>query len=288
MPSTAKDARESKRFRSPRAAHPSPRPSPGVRGEGVNAFNLSRLRKQLKPFKLHWFPRLRSTNDHAAELRRRGALFAPAVVLTGRQTAGRGRGTNAWWSGGGSITVTFVFPVEEHLSPHQVPLLAGLAVRDAAAELAGDDRVSLKWPNDVMFRGKKLAGLLCERVNKADLIGVGLNVNLDVKKTPAALRQRITSLAAVAGREIDMNNALAGVAAHLHRAMSRRGDRLFAETLNRYDEHHALVGRKVSVVEAGTGTLLSGKCAGLDSNGRLLLRSGKKAHAVLAGQVRMH
>src|SRR5436309_1660093 len=63
------------------------------RGKGVSSFDLARLRVGIKPFKLHWFPRLRSTNDHAAELRRRKELFAPAAVLTGRQLAGRGRGT---------------------------------------------------------------------------------------------------------------------------------------------------------------------------------------------------
>ncbi|MEA2709001.1 MAG: BirA family transcriptional regulator [Phycisphaerales bacterium] len=256
----------------------------------INSFHLDHLRRGIKPFKLHWFPRLRSTNDHAAELRRRGELYAPAIVLTGRQIAGRGRGSNSWWSParGGTITVTFVFPVEEHLSPHQVPLLAGLAVRDAAAELLGDEKVTLKWPNDVLIEGKKLAGLLCERVSKADLIGVGLNVNNDPKKAPAVLRKQITSLASIAGRPIDLNEALIALAAHLHRAMSRRGDRLFVETLNRYDEHHALVGRKVSVVEAGSGRLLSGKCTGLDSSGRLILRNGKKIQAITAGQVRMH
>jgi len=254
----------------------------------ANTFNLARLRQDLKPFKLHWFPRLRSTNDHAAELRRRGELYAPAVVLTGRQIAGRGRGNNSWWSSGGSITVTFVFPVEEHLSPHQVPLLAGLAVRDAAAEVVGDPGVSLKWPNDVLHEGRKLAGLLCERVSKADLIGVGVNVNNDPKRAPAALRGQITSLAEIAGRPIDINEALIAVAKHLHRAMSRRGDRLFVETLNRYDEHHALVGQKVSVIEAGSGRVISGRCAGLDSNGRLVLRNGKETHPVIAGQVRMH
>ena len=254
----------------------------------ANTFNLAGLRQELKPFKLHWFARLRSTNDHAAELRRRGQLYAPAVVLTGRQIAGRGRGSNSWWSSGGSITATFVFPVEEHLSPHQVPLLAGLAVRDAAAEIVRDVEISLKWPNDVLHEGKKLAGLLCERVSKADLIGVGVNVNNDPKRAPAALRGQITSLATIAGRPIDINDALIALAAHLHRAMSRRGDRLFVETLNRYDEHHALVGRKVSVVEAGSGRVVSGRCAGLDSNGRLVLRNGKKTHPVIAGQVRMH
>src|SRR4051812_22768577 len=148
------------------------------------AFQLERLRQHVRPFRLFWFSRLRSSNDHAAELRRRGKLFAPAIVLTSSQLAGRGRGSNLWWSDAGSLTVTFVFPVEEHLSPHQVPLLAGLAVRDAAAELCGDESVALKWPNDVVHGGGKLAGLLCERVSKVDLIGVGLNVNTNIQRAP--------------------------------------------------------------------------------------------------------
>ncbi len=202
-------------------------------------FDIARLRRELKPFKLYYFSRLRSTNDHATELRRRGKLFAPALVLTGKQIAGRGRGSNSWWSDAGSITVTFVFPVEEHLSPHQVPLLAGLAVRDAAAELCGDEAVLLKWPNDVVFKGRKLAGLLCERVSKADLIGVGLNVNTQIRRAPAALREQITSLAIIGKNKLDMTDALTTVARRLHGAMSRRGDRLFIETLHRYDKHYA-------------------------------------------------
>src|SRR2546423_10118412 len=166
-----------------------------------DSFDLARLRHGIKPFKLHRFPRLRSTNDHAAALRRRGKLFAPAMVLTSKQIAGRGRGSNSWWWAAGSLAVTFVFPVEEHLSPHQIPLVAGLAVRDAAAELSGDESVALKWPNDVTHRGRKLAGLLCERVNKVDLIGVGVNVNIQPQKAPRGLREQITSLSAIAGQE---------------------------------------------------------------------------------------
>jgi BirA family biotin operon repressor/biotin-[acetyl-CoA-carboxylase] ligase len=169
-----------------------------------------------------------------------------------------------------------------------VPLLAGLAVRDAAAELTGNDSIALKWPNDVVFHGLKLAGLLCERVMKADLVGVGLNVNIDPRKAPAGLRNQITSLAAIAGKPIDINDALIAVAKRLHSVLSRRGERLFAETLHRYDAHHALIGRTVSVVEAGSGSLIRGRCTGLDSSGRLILRDRRKSHAVIAGQVRMH
>jgi BirA family biotin operon repressor/biotin-[acetyl-CoA-carboxylase] ligase len=260
------------------------------RVESNRRFRLAQLRSELKPFKLHFFPRLRSTNDHAALLRKRGKLFAPAIVLTSRQIAGRGRGTNTWWSAEGSLTVTFVFPVEEHLAPHQVPLLAGLAVRDAAAEMvesAAGDSVALKWPNDVVHHGKKLAGLLCERVMKADLVGVGLNVNNDPRHAPAGLRERIVSLSKIAGRSIDMNDALIRVARHLHRALSRRGERLFTESLQRYDRFHVLEGRTIRVIEAGSPKAIRGRCLGLDQQGRLLLRVGNKTLPIIAGQVQM-
>ena len=183
----------------------------------VNRFHLEPLRKSLRPFRLHWFPTLRSTNDHAAVMRRRGGLYAPAVVLTGRQTAGRGRGAHAWWAGAGCLTVTFVLPVDEQILPHQIPLIAGLAVRNAAAELSGSDKIGLKWPNDLLFEGRKLGGLLCERIDKADLVGLGLNVNLDPATAPADLRNRVASLAEVKGTSLDMTAALATVATHLHR-----------------------------------------------------------------------
>src|SRR4051794_6069296 len=116
----------------------------------ANPYNLDRLRDGIKPFRLHWFPSLRSTNDHAAVLRERGDLYAPAIVLTGNQTAGRGRGEHSWWSSEGCITVTFVFPIDGDLAPHHIPLLAGLAVRNAAAEITGNPDVQLKWPNDIL------------------------------------------------------------------------------------------------------------------------------------------
>src|SRR5436305_1445423 len=158
-----------------------------LKSSSSSRFDLNRLRHEIKPLRLYWFPRLRSTNDHAAALRKRGELFAPAIVLTGHQTAGRGRGTNTWWSIGGSLTVTFVLPADPQIAPHQLPLIAGLAARNAAAELTGDQHIQLKWPNDLLYGWRKLGGLLCERVLKADLVGLGLNVNLDPSRAPKSL-----------------------------------------------------------------------------------------------------
>jgi BirA family transcriptional regulator, biotin operon repressor / biotin---[acetyl-CoA-carboxylase] ligase len=250
-----------------------------------STFHLDRLRNGLKPFRLYWFPRLRSTNDHAATMRREGRLYAPAIVLTGRQIAGRGRGSNVWWSGDGSITVTFAFPIDEQIAPHQLPLIAGLAVRDAAAQLTGDNGIQLKWPNDLLYSGRKLGGLLCERIQKADLIGLGLNVNLIPSDAPKHLRDRITSLRSIARREVDLNEALIAIAAHLRLLLARSAERPFAELLHQYDAHHALIGKSVNVITGNGEPPLSGKCEGLDEMGRLLLRSRGKLHHVIAGQV---
>jgi len=251
----------------------------------ISSFHLAQLRTGLKPFRLHWYSRLRSTNDHAALLRKRGDLFAPAVVLTGHQTAGRGRGNNTWWSSAGSLTVTFVLPIDEQIAPHQLPLLAGLAVRNAVAQITGDNGISLKWPNDLLYNGRKLGGLLCERVMKVDLVGLGLNVNFDPFAAPVSLRQTVSSLRQVAGRNFDLTDVLITVAQHLKQILVRGTDRPFAELLREYDAHHALLGKRVRIVTCDGDAPLAGRCEGLDSMGRLLLRSRATLHHVIAGQV---
>jgi len=263
-------------------------PPMAPRRVSTESFNLARLRSGIKPFRLHYFSRLRSTNDHSAILRKRGDLYAPAIVLTGHQVAGRGRGTNTWWSSQGCLTATFVFPIDEHLSPHQLPLIAGLGVRNAVAELTSHDEIQLKWPNDLLHRKRKLAGLLCERVHKADLIGLGLNVNVDPHKAPKALRNQITSLSTITGRPLDMTDVLVTIAKHLYPLIARRREHPFASILREYDKHHALRGRQVGVAVNGEEpSLITGRCEGLDSVGRLLIRRGHTLHRVVAGQVQM-
>ncbi|MDB5323761.1 MAG: birA [Phycisphaerales bacterium] len=261
-----------------------------------NAFNLDQLRQGLKPFRLHFFPRLRSTNDHAALLRKRGDLFAPAVVVAARQIAGRGRGANTWFSAPGSLTVTFVLPADETLAPHHLPLAAGLAVRNAAAEISQNNQIQLKWPNDVVFHSairnrqtpmQKLAGLLCERLDNVDLIGIGLNVNRPPRALPSNLRDRIVYLNQISQSGVlDLTKVLTTLARHLHTTLIRRSETPFPTLLREYDAHHALVGRSVTVISPNEPPV-TGKCFGLDDTGRLLLRNRKRIHRIIAGHVEL-
>ena len=252
-----------------------------------NPYDLAELRNGLKPFRLHYFHRLRSTNVHAAQLRQRGQLFAPAVVLTATQTAGRGRGSNSWWSQRGSLTVTFVLPIDEHVQPHHLPLVAGLAARNAAAELTANPSIQLKWPNDLLFQLKKIGGLLCQRIMKADLIGIGLNVNIDPAVAPLDLRGRITSLAQIRGSPLDMTQTLLTLASHLRLTMRRAGEGPISPILREFDAHHALIGRQLCITPAVGEPPICGKCQGLDPIGRLLVRSQGQLHSLVTGQVQI-
>ena len=247
-------------------------------------FAVKRLRKELSPVRLHWFTRLRSTNDQAAAMRKRGELFAPAVVLTGHQIAGRGRGPHTWWSSRGCLTVTFVAPIGDIQKPHEIPLIAGLAVRQAAADITGRDDIRLKWPNDVVHKGRKLAGLLCERLNRADLIGIGLNVNPDKSKIPRDLRDRITTLSDLADRDLDMTDVLLRVASALNTQLRRRAEHSFAAFVRDYQLHDALHGQRITVL-TDPNTPITGRCEGIDDTGRLLLRTPQGLHRIIAGHV---
>jgi BirA family biotin operon repressor/biotin-[acetyl-CoA-carboxylase] ligase len=218
-------------------------------------------------------------------MRHQHRLFAPAIVLTRHQTAGRGRGKNIWYSGPGVLTATFVLPTHEQIAPHHIPLIAGLAVRNAAAEVSGNDTIQLKWPNDLLFKNRKLAGLLCERVQKVDLIGLGLNIDPARRAIPAPLWPRIATLREAAGKSIDADAVLVAVARHLRLMMDRAAERPIAELLREYDSHHALIGKRVQVTDATGNAIHTGTCQGLDHMGRLLLKSRRGIERILSGQI---
>lgn len=240
-------------------------------------------------FKLHRFGRLRSTSDQARVMLERGALIPPAIVMTGRQTAGRGRGANSWWSGEGCLTATFVLPAgDEPAAPH-VPLFAGVAVRQGLAILSGSDEIRLKWPNDLLVGDRKLAGILCERVGSADLIGVGVNVA--PKRVPRKLAETIASLAEVSEREIEIDEALIALTGAIGAVLLSEMRPSFPTILQAYDQYHALLGREVTVWPMGDEPAIAGRCEGLDRQGRLVVRAGAganaKRHHVVAGTVRL-
>jgi BirA family biotin operon repressor/biotin-[acetyl-CoA-carboxylase] ligase len=205
----------------------------------------------------------------------------PALVVAHQQTAGRGRGRNRWLADGGSLAVTFMIspPVHEH-AIQEMPLRAGLAVRRALQAWVSVDDLQIKWPNDVLLGGKKVAGLLCERRQGMDLIGLGLNVHLDLAALGSEVAMRATSMhqhlqsgAVCPGRQ----EVLIAIAREI---LTLWQDESWCETLNAI---HALTGRDI-VVHNDDGPL-AGVCEGIDAQGRLLLRCGQTLHHLLDGTI---
>lgn len=248
----------------------------------MGSYELPRLRKELTGWRLIYRAVLRSTNSFALARRQAGDLPVPAIILTGKQTAGRGRGRNLWYSTEGTITVTFALPVNSILPPWRIPLAAGLAVRRAAA-LFSREPVELKWPNDLLINGRKLAGLLCERAEQVDLIGVGLNVTTDFRHSPKPVRERAVSLAEVGPGSLSMTTVLIQLAREV-RGLLHSADMTDSALIQEYDRYHLLVGRQVTI-DRGEEGIVTGRCTGLDHTGRLLLQDGQTTHRIISGQV---
>ena len=136
-----------------------------------------------------------------------------ALVLADRQTAGRGRGANRWWTGAGSLAFSLLLhPAARGIRRENFPLIsltAALAIIDAARPLASADELGLHWPNDVFAQGRKLAGVLVEALTDGwHVLGVGLNVNNRAIDAPDELREKTISLADLTGRDQSRTDAL--------------------------------------------------------------------------------
>jgi BirA family biotin operon repressor/biotin-[acetyl-CoA-carboxylase] ligase len=144
-----------------------------------------------------------STSDLARELIVAGEPGPPFAVRADRQTRGRGRGANRWWSDPGSLTFTIALdPAAHSLRVEHEPRLAlatAVAVIDAIIPLGSTEPPGIRWPNDIEVGDRKLGGILPERVETPLgprlLIGLGLNVASRITDAPPEIRGMAASLA---------------------------------------------------------------------------------------------
>lgn len=233
---------------------------------------------------IEWHPVIDSTMRRAAELAREGAP-AGAIVGADEQTAGQGRMGRRWHSPpGGGLYFTMI--LRPRLGPAELPLVTlalGVAVADAIQMFTGLP-CDLRWPNDVLANGRKIAGILAQMQDGAVLAGIGVNVGQ--ADFPPEIREIATSIILETGAEHDKHFLLraiaGGIASHVKILESSGAEailRLFAAASS------YVAGRRVAVeLPAGEA---HGVTAGLTPAGHLLLRtdSGEEI-TITAGGVR--
>jgi BirA family biotin operon repressor/biotin-[acetyl-CoA-carboxylase] ligase len=209
-----------------------------------------------------------STNDRARALAAAGAPHG-TLVTAGEQQAGRGRQGRTWSAPPGRALLASLVLRDP---PALLPLVAALAV----AEVAGPD-AAIKWPNDVLVDGRKVAGILAEgRPHEGwAVLGIGLNVALRVDELPPELHETAGTLGLTPA---DLEPTLERLLAALERALALDASAL----LDAYRARDALRGREVTWVGG------RGRAAGVDGAGRLVVElAGGGRTALSAGEVHL-
>jgi BirA family biotin operon repressor/biotin-[acetyl-CoA-carboxylase] ligase len=228
-------------------------------------------------------PSVASTNDVVTAAARAGEPEG-LVVVAEVQTGGRGRLDRSWVSPP-RAGLTFSVLLRPDVSVAQravVPLLAGVAVARALRAHVDVD-AWLKWPNDVLVNGRKVAGLLAEVAGDGVAVGIGLNVSTRRDELP---RDDASSLALERGDVVDRGPVLLAVLRSLADGYLEwvgsggTPDRVLAA----YRDLCATIGSKVSVALPSGGSL-DGVADDVDDAGNLVVRAGEQRHVVSAGDV---
>jgi BirA family biotin operon repressor/biotin-[acetyl-CoA-carboxylase] ligase len=186
----------------------------------MSQFELDRLQRQLAIGEISWSLHFKPACDSTQDLARVAAMEGAAegwTLITDLQRQGRGRQGRSWVApSSAALLVSIVLRPPIDVVP-KLPLLVGLAVAGGIEVVTGA-APDLKWPNDVLLREKKLAGILLERpADSAIVVGMGINVN----QTAADLPEGATSLAVELGKPVDREPLLAAILNDLGNAYER-------------------------------------------------------------------
>ncbi|MBF0143186.1 MAG: biotin--[acetyl-CoA-carboxylase] ligase [Magnetococcales bacterium] len=237
----------------------------------------------------HFLESTGSTNTEASRLAEAGAEEG-SLVVADQQIAGRGRLGRLWVSPAG-LNLYFSMVLRPAIPPgqaSQLTLLAGVALAEVLGQVGGEE-VCLKWPNDLLVGGLKVAGVLTEMAVRGDrvrhvVLGIGINVNGDGRHFPPELLPIATTLERGLGRSFSRSLLLAGFL----RVFCRWYRRFLAEGFSPVREawlgFASVIGRSVAVNLASSR--FQGEALDLDAEGYLLVRDeAGTVRRVVAGDV---
>jgi len=240
------------------------------------------------PFSIEIIDETDSTNTLLLQRTQSGAVHA-SVITAEWQRAGRGRLHRPWHAAvGGTLTFSVLWRFSRGAATLAgLSLAVGLAVV-RALDSFGAAGTGLKWPNDVLWRGRKLAGILIEMQGdalgpSAVVIGIGVNVRLP-PTLDARIDQAATDVETIVGHAVDRNRLLASLLNELNRMLLEFEHTGFQSFREEWQRRHVHQDKTVRLTLSG-GTSESGVARGVGMDGSLLLESARGVRPFHSGEV---
>lgn len=238
---------------------------------------------------IKYYKTIDSTNKAAKELVQRSGAEEGTIILSEEQNDGKGRLSRIWFSPS-QKGLWFSVILHPPFLPQEAPkctLMAATAVCRAIIRVTGV-KAGIKWPNDILYKGKKLVGILTEMNAEMDcinyiVIGMGINVNIKSEDMPEDIRATATSLQQITGEKISRINLFCSILQELEKEYENVKIKGFAPTIKEWKKYNITLGEKVKVI--GINNTFYGKAADIDDYGALLIDTGGKIERVLAGDV---
>jgi BirA family biotin operon repressor/biotin-[acetyl-CoA-carboxylase] ligase len=238
---------------------------------------------------LHYFSEIDSTNAYARRFAEQGAGEG-AVIIAEAQTRGRGRSNRSWVSPP-FVNLYFSVILRPQLPPVHAPqltLMAAVALTDTIAEFLPSPPI-IKWPNDILVGGKKLAGVLTESSCDSEriefvILGIGVNLNYPVASMPEVIRERATSIVSLTEKNVSREAFMRRLIQDLDRCYGELEEVGFNSLATRWEAVFGLRGKKVRVEMAEQ--IMIGTARGIDKDGALILEDERgERQRIVAGDV---
>jgi BirA family biotin operon repressor/biotin-[acetyl-CoA-carboxylase] ligase len=248
-----------------------------------SVLRTKRLGKSIKHF-----DDLVSTNIEAKQLALSGAEEG-TIVVSEAQNGGRGRLSRGWYSPAHK-GIWFSIILRPALLPQDASkctLMAAVAITKAIDKITGI-KCGIKWPNDILYNGKKLVGILTEMNAEMEginyiVIGTGINVNIEKDEVPEELKDIVTSISQIKGERVDRLGLLAEVLVQIEEIYDEALTNGFGKILEEWRKYSITLGQEVNVI--GIDKTFSGLAMDIDADGALLVKTETEVKRVLAGDV---
>jgi BirA family biotin operon repressor/biotin-[acetyl-CoA-carboxylase] ligase len=228
-------------------------------------------------FKTHYFKTLTSTNKKARK------FSTGHVIVAERQTKGRGRHKRKWSSGKGGIWLSIVLKPKTK-NPAELTFIAAIAVQKAIKKTCSLE-TKIKWPNDIIYKNKKLCGILTETVFKKELekmiVGIGINAN---NTLPYSLKNKAASLKNILKKEVNQKRLINSLLTQFQQLYKQYNKKEFRPILKEWKSLCGIFGKNVKIIT--TKKTYHGKAVNVDNNCNLIIKlSNGSLKKIIEGDV---